>query len=101
MLVYQLHLAMLKAHNLFVDEARNAGVANDGVFEEAAQQLRWHYQWIVLKEFLPSLVGRELADEILRDGPRYFHPTHDAFIPLEFADGAYRYGTRRSATVIN
>lgn len=29
MLVSQLHLAMLKAHNLFVDEARNAGVASD------------------------------------------------------------------------
>src|SRR6476620_12483392 len=32
MLMSQLHLAMLKAHNTFVDEARRMGVANDRVF---------------------------------------------------------------------
>jgi hypothetical protein len=40
MLMSQLHLAMLKAHNFFVDEARLVGVAADRVFEEAAWQLR-------------------------------------------------------------
>src|SRR5271170_1233389 len=74
MLISQLHLAMLKAHNSFVDEARLAGTNNDRVFDEAAQQLRWHYQWTVLNEFLPTLVGPALADEVLRDGLRYFHP---------------------------
>jgi hypothetical protein len=92
MLVSQLHLAMLKAHNAFVDEARGGGIANDRVFEEAARQLRWHYQWIILNEFLPTLVGESLANQVLRDGPRWFHPEHLGFIPLEFADAAYRYG---------
>jgi Animal haem peroxidase len=90
MLVSQLHLAMLRAHNAFVDEARLAGAAN--VFEEAVRQLRWHYQWVVLNEFLPALVGATLAGEVLREGPRWFHPGHGGFIPLEFADAAYRYG---------
>jgi hypothetical protein len=92
MLMSQLHLAMLKAHNAFVDEARLLGVANDRVFDEAARQLRWHYQWLVLNEFLPVLVGQTLADQVLREGPRWFRPAHDGFIPLEFADAAYRYG---------
>jgi hypothetical protein len=92
MLMSQLHLAMLKAHNAFVDEVRLAGVANDHVFDEAARQLRWHYQWIVLNEFLPTLVGQSLADQVLQEGPRWFFPRHGAFIPLEFADAAYRYG---------
>ena len=92
LLVSQLHLAMLKAHNAFVDEVRLTGLANDRVFNEAAQQLRWHYQWIVLNEFLPALVGQELASQVLREGPRWFRPTHGGFIPLEFADAAYRYG---------
>jgi Animal haem peroxidase len=92
MLISQLHLAMLKAHNAFVDEARDAGVPTVQVFDEAARQLRWHYQWAVLNEFLPTLVGSELADEVLRDGTRYFRPDHNEFIPLEFADAAYRYG---------
>src|ERR1700722_16179887 len=92
MLISQLHLAVLKAHNTFVDDARLTGVPNDHVFDQAAQQLRWHYQWVVLHEFLPTLVGPVLADQVLKEGPHYFRPGRDAFIPLEFADAAYRYG---------
>jgi heme peroxidase len=93
MLMSQLHLAMLKAHNAFVDEVRHAGAADGRVFDDAARQLRWHYQWIVLNEFLPAVVGQALAAQVLREGPRWFCPVHDgAFIPLEFADAAYRYG---------
>ena len=91
-LVAQMHLAMLKIHNSFVDEARRRQVANDRVFEEAARQLRWHYQWCVLHEFLPALVGEALAGEVLHEGPQWFRPADGAFIPLEFADAAYRYG---------
>ena len=91
-LVSQMHLAMLKLHNSFVDEARRRQVADDRVFEEAAGQLRWHYQWCVLHEFLPALVGQTLADQVLDEGPRWFRPAQSAFIPLEFADAAYRYG---------
>lgn len=92
MLMSQLHLAMLRAHNAFVEDARHKGVASDRVFDEAARQLRWHYQWIVLNEFLPALVGQALVDEVLQEGARWFQPAHGAFIPLEFADAAYRYG---------
>lgn len=92
MLISQMHLAMLKAHNAFVDEARQEGVANDRVFGEASRRLRWHYQWSVVSEFLPALVGSALADEVLREGPQWFRAVPNAFIPLEFADAAYRYG---------
>ena len=92
MLISQLHLAVLRAHNAFVDDARRAGVPEGCVFDEAARQLRWHYQWIVLHEFLPALVGPALADQVLKEGPRCYRPGRDAFIPLEFADAAYRYG---------
>jgi hypothetical protein len=92
MLMSQLHLAMLKAHNAFVDEARLTGVASDRVFDDTARQFRWHYQWLVLYEFLPTLVGQTLVDQVLREGPQWFRPAHGGFIPLEFADAAYRYG---------
>jgi hypothetical protein len=62
------------------------------VFESAERDMRWHYQWAVLEEFLPSLVGPTLVSEILGDGPTWFRPLNDVFIPLEFADAAYRYG---------
>jgi hypothetical protein len=92
MLMAQMHLALLKAHNAFVDDARDRGVAKDDAFGAAARELRWNYQWIVIDEFLPSLIGRPLVDEVLTDGPRWFRPTGGVFIPLEFADAAYRYG---------
>jgi len=92
MLISQLHLAMLKAHNEFVDDARRNGTPADAVFETAARNLRWHHQWIILHEFLPSLVGQPLANQVLQEGPRWFRPTRGVFIPLEFADAAYRYG---------
>jgi hypothetical protein len=92
MLISQLHLAMLKAHNTFVDEARFGGAGSNQVFDVATKQLRWHYQWIVLNEFLPALVGQPLADQVLREGPQWFRPDSAGFIPLEFADAAYRYG---------
>ena len=91
-LMVQLHLAMLKVHNAFVDEARSAGVPDHRVFESAARDTRWNYQWTVLHEFLPSLAGSTLVNEILRDGPKWFRPSKEVFIPLEFADAAYRYG---------
>ena len=92
MLISQLHLAMLKAHNALVDDARRNGTPADGVFEAAARNLRWHHQRIILHEFPPSLVGQTLADQVLQEGPRWFRPSQGVFIPLEFADAAYRYG---------
>ncbi|HWR16791.1 MAG TPA: peroxidase family protein [Terriglobales bacterium] len=91
-LISQMHLAMLKAHNAFVDELRLDGVRDDRVFDEACRLLRWHYQWSILNEFLPTLVGSLLVDQVLKEGPKWFHPSHDGYIPLEFADAAYRYG---------
>src|SRR4029453_13316665 len=92
MLMAQMHLAMLKAHNSFVDDARGRGVPESDVFAAAAREMRGHYQRVVIDEFLPSLVGRQLVDEVLTDGPRWFRPADAVFIPLEFADAAYRYG---------
>src|SRR5215471_15212761 len=83
---------MLKLHNNFVDEGRQRQVPSGRVFDEAAKQLRWHYQWCVLHEFLPALIGQTLADQVLNEGPSWFRLDNGAFIPFEFADAAYRYG---------
>jgi len=88
----QMHAAFVRAHNAFVDRVRSEGTPEADVFESAARELRWHYQTVVLREFLPSLVGTELVDSLLEEGPRYYRPRDNAFIPLEFADAAYRYG---------
>jgi len=55
--VNQLHLALLKAHNVIVERLRAEGVDEGEVFDEARACLVWHYQWVVLHDFLPGLVG--------------------------------------------
>jgi hypothetical protein len=91
-IISQLHLAFVHAHNAFVDRVRDDGTPDDDVFEAAARELRWHYQTAVLREFLPRLVGQELVGDLLDNGPRYYCPSDEPFIPLEFADAAFRYG---------
>ena len=88
----QMHLAFARAHNSFVDRARTRGVADSDLFNTAARELRWHYQTVVIREFLPRLIGEPLANLILKGDRRVYRPGRVAFIPLEFADAAYRYG---------
>src|SRR5438132_3272424 len=79
-LVSQMHLAFVQAHNRFVDRARSDGVPEPHVFETAARELRWTYQTIVLREFLPRLVGADLVDTLLTDGRRLYRPEGQPFI---------------------
>jgi hypothetical protein len=88
----QMQVAFIAAHNRLVDRLRDDGAAEEDLFEEARRSLTWHYQWLIVNELLPGVAGRELIDELLASGPRYFRPDHRPFIPLEFADAAYRYG---------
>jgi hypothetical protein len=88
----QIHLAFVRAHNAFVDLVRSEGTLESEVFETAARELRWHYQTVILREFLPVLIGPDLVASLLDEGPRFYRPSGQPFIPLEFADAAYRYG---------
>jgi hypothetical protein len=88
----QMHLAFVRAHNAFVDLVRSEGTPESDVFETAARELRWHYQTVILREFLPRLIGPDLVASLLDEGPRFYRPSGQPFIPLEFADAAYRYG---------
>jgi hypothetical protein len=89
----QMVVAFIALHNRLVDRLRDDGVAEPEVFDEARRAATWHYQHVILREFLPSLIGPELTAELLDGGPRLYHVDPDEpYIPFEFADAAYRYG---------
>ncbi len=90
--VSQLQLAFLKFHNAVVDYVRQQGIAEPKVFKEAQRLVRWHYQWIVVHEFLPLTIGHGLVDAIMREGLTFYCPQGKPFIPVEFAVAAYRFG---------
>jgi hypothetical protein len=87
-----LQIAFVGAHNRLVDRLRADGVPESELFEDARRALIWHYQWVILTDFLPNLVGGSMTASVLEEGLRFYHLTGDPFIPVEFADAAYRYG---------
>lgn len=92
LIISQMHLAFLKFHNCIVDWLRAQGTPAADVFNEARRLVRWHYQWIVVNEFLPLTVGESLVEELLTNGLKYYSYEPLAYIPVEFADAAYRFG---------
>jgi hypothetical protein len=88
----QMAVAFIKLHNGLVDRLREDGTAEDALFEEARRAATWHYQHVIVREFLPSVIGTQLTTELLESGPRLYRVDGDPYIPFEFADAAYRYG---------
>ena len=92
LLMSQMQVGMIKAHNRLVDRLREDGVPEGDLFVEARRALTWHYQWVALHDFLPLVMGGERARRLLEEGPRFFQPSGVVSIPFEFADAAFRYG---------
>jgi hypothetical protein len=90
--VSQMQVAMIGVHNRLVDRARRDGVPRGEVFATARREAAWHYQWVILNDYLPRLVGTAIAEEARDLEPRFYRPGADPKIPFEFADAAFRYG---------
>jgi len=85
LIVAQLHLAFIKAHNALVDQGHN--------FEEARTILRQHYQYIILHDFLKRVADPAIVDDVLQNGNHWFDGLADPFFtPLEFSVASYRFG---------
>ncbi len=89
-----LQAAFLKFHNNVADRLRAGGTTDAAeVYAQARRLTTWHYQWLILHEFLPLFVGQSLVSSIVRRGRRFYRPRKgEAFIPVEFQGAAYRFG---------
>lgn len=93
----QLHVAFLRFHNAVIDHLRadpsHANQSAKLIFELAQREVRWHYQWIILHEFLPLTIGQERVDDIMQNGIRFYHfDKENPLMPIEFSVAAYRFG---------
>jgi len=70
----------------------DVGTARALLFEETQRLVRWHYQWVVVNDFLPRICGKDIVTDILCNGRKVFTCKSDPFIPVEFSIAAYRYG---------
>jgi hypothetical protein len=90
--ISQLHLGLLGAHNRLVDRLREDGVDDPDCFDAARRAAMWHYQWVIVEDFLPALVEPGLVEELKDPARRRYRSEGLPIIPFEFADAAFRYG---------
>jgi len=87
-IISQIHTLFLKFHNAVVDQL---GLG----FEEARAMVIRYYQWFVLHEFLPDIVGQDVVDGMLRGKIRQFYNPGNprrCMTPVEWSTAAYRFG---------
>jgi heme peroxidase len=98
-IVSQLQGVFLNFHNAVCDAKR------DPAFDDVQRLVRWHYQWVVLTDFLPRIVGEDLMAWLLpgfaeRRINIHTHPPSlqfyrwrkEPFMPIEFSAAVYRFG---------
>lgn len=91
-IISQFQALMLRFHNRLVDE--NPGLD----FASIQKIVRWHYQWVVVNDFLPKIVSSSVLDGLKTNGAydrkkiKFFHWKKTPFMPVEFSAAAYRLG---------
>lgn len=90
-IVSQLHYAFMRFHNAVIDRLIAAGqVPREQIFAEAQRLVTWHYQWLVVHEYLPLIVGKEILQFLFRNPQRRI--MRGRYIPVEFSAAAFRFG---------
>jgi Animal haem peroxidase len=92
LVVAQTHLAFLKFHNKVVDMLAARNPAPPDLFFEARRIVTWHYQWMVLHDFVERLTEPGIVARILHDGRKFYRFKKIPYMPVEFSVAAYRLG---------
>ncbi|WP_347140878.1 heme peroxidase family protein [Paracoccus sp. SSK6] len=94
LLVAQLHVAFLRLHNKLADQTGPD-------FDAARKATRFHYQWLIVNEYLPAVCDPAIVGRVVAQGaPLYseFFKKHRPAdgakmpMPLEFSVAAFRFG---------
>jgi hypothetical protein len=94
-IVAQLHAIFLRFHNRVVHKM---GGTRHLSFREARDQVRWHYQWILVNDFLPTILEEQTYQSVFPDpygpvpGIPRLRENDLELMPVEFSVGAYRFG---------
>lgn len=91
-IVSQFQGIMLRFHNRVVDDHKDLD------FLAVQQLVRWHYQWVIIHDFLPRIIKASVLDALKTHG-RYdrsklklYNWKNKPFMPVEFSVAAYRLG---------
>ncbi|MDP3951932.1 heme peroxidase family protein [Microbacterium sp.] len=114
----QLHLAFVEFHNQVVRKVRqqpdlvtgvpatpiggwgsSTSASDQPTFGQVVTLVRWHYQWLVLRGFLPAICGPDVVNAVLQvkkgklDAElKLYNVRRKPWMPAEFSGAAYRFG---------
>jgi Animal haem peroxidase len=95
-IVAQLHAIFLRFHNKVADHLRRQ--QGPVTFDHVRNQVRWHYQWMLVTDFLPMVVNDDTCQRVFADR---HHPAPGLpglrngrlkLMPVEFSVAAFRFG---------
>lgn len=89
--VAQTQVAFMRFHNAVVKHLNLDD--STATFETARRIVIQHYQWIILKDYLPRILKTSVLNDVLTEGPQFYFPNPKTpFMPLEFSVAAFRLG---------
>ena len=96
-IISQLQGLFLRFHNRTVKDHPEINPATD--FDKIQQIVRFHYQFVVLNDFLPRIIHSSVLKALKGDDGyfdrgklKFFHWKDEPFMPVEFSVAAYRLG---------
>jgi hypothetical protein len=102
LIVSQLHCAFLRFHNRVAERvADQTTLQGPELFAAVQRRVRFHYQWMLVHDFLPRIVGGNVVDQLMPAGAtasqvisnlQFFEWKKSPFMPVEFSVAAYRFG---------
>jgi hypothetical protein len=96
LIVAQLHVAFLRFHNAVLTSVREQSESSPDdreLFDRVSNLVRWHYQWLVVHDFLKTIALPGVVDKVLLGGNRFYAPRDGkVYMPLEFSVASYRFG---------
>ncbi len=91
-IVSQLQGLFLRFHNRTVKDHPALS------FSDLQKRVRFHYQYVILNDFLPRVIQTKVLHELKEGGKykkdklKFFHWKNEPFMPVEFSVAAYRLG---------
>lgn len=98
MILSRIHLIFQLLHNHFMNQNESSIPNKKQRFEKAKKETIWHYQWIILYDYLPRIIGPDFLNDLLNlgmsyeKGRKYYDWRNEPFLPIEFAAAAFRFG---------
>jgi hypothetical protein len=101
LIISQIHVLFLRLHNRLTEllDRPNPMIPlgnGESTFNTARRLVTWHYQWLILNDFLPRIALDSVFRSLVCEGkkPRLFHtyPGQSVALPVEFTMAAFRFG---------